>query len=114
MGAKELYKRFGETLKELSEKHPDFVKAFHNFFEVAEGEGALDKKTKELISVALAVKSQCPYCIAFHVKNALELGATEDEIIESAYLAVLMGGGPSLAYMGYVFDALKEFKSDKL
>jgi AhpD family alkylhydroperoxidase len=109
MSAKELNRRFAETLNKLAKRHPKFIKAFHSFFEAAEGEGALGRKTKELISVALAVKSQCPYCIAFHVKNALELGATEEEIIESAYLAVLMGGGPALAYMSYVFDALEEF-----
>ncbi len=110
MGAKELEKKFQTILAELKKRYPRFVDAFHKFFETAEGEGVLDRKTKELISVALAVKSQCPYCIAFHVKNALSLGATEAEILESAYLAVLMGGGPTLAYMGYVFDALKEFK----
>ena len=104
------YRKFGELLAELRKDYPKFVESFMEFFEATEGEGKLDRKTKELISVALAVKSQCPFCIAFHVKNALNLGATDKEVLEAAFLAVLMGGGPSLAYLYYVFEALKEFK----
>ena len=107
------HKEFETLLLNLGKEFPKFTEAFMEFFKAAEEKGALDQKTKELISVALAVKSQCPFCIAFHVKNALKLGATEREILESTFLAVLMGGGPSLAYTYYVFKALEEFKGKK-
>ncbi|WP_029520367.1 carboxymuconolactone decarboxylase family protein [Persephonella sp. IF05-L8] len=103
------YKRFLALFEEIKKDYPTFVDGFMKFFAATEGPGALDKKTKELISVALSVKSQCPYCIAFHVKNAIAEGATRNEIIEAAMVAALMGGGPCVAYMKYVFDACDEF-----
>jgi len=106
---KEYYEEFGKLLQKLGKDCPKFVHAFHEFFEATEREGALDRKTKELISVALAVKAQCPFCISFHVKNALEAGAKPEEIVEAGLVAVLMGGGPSLAYMTYLYKAIEEF-----
>ncbi len=96
----------------LSKEHSEYMAAFGKFMEVVEKDGALPKKTKEIISVALAVIKQCKYCIAFHVHNALEAGATKDEIIEACFVASLMGGGPSLMYTQLVFKALEEFKKD--
>ena len=58
------------------------------------------------------MKSQYPYCIAFHVKNAVAQGATRDEIVEAAMVAALMGGGPCVAYMKYVFDACEQFGAE--
>ncbi len=106
------YKRFLALFEEIKKDYPSFVNGFMNFFKATEGPGALDTKTKELISIALSVKSQCPYCIAFHVKNAVAQGAKRDEIIEAAMVAALMGGGPSVAYMKYVFDACDEFGAE--
>jgi len=103
------YKRFAALFQEIRKDYPKFVDAFMGFFKATEGPGVLDSKTKELISIALSVKAQCPYCIAFHVKNAIKEGATREEIIESAMVATLMGGGPCVAYMKYVFDACNEF-----
>ncbi|RMD45638.1 MAG: carboxymuconolactone decarboxylase family protein [Aquificota bacterium] len=103
------YNAFSDLLKKVSNDNPNFIKSFHEFFEATESEGRLDRKTKELISIALSVKSQCPFCISFHVKNAVELGATRQEIIESGLVATLMGGGPCVAYMKYVYDACDEF-----
>ena len=103
------YKRFQALFEEIKKDYPTFVEGFMKFFQATEGPGALDQKTKELISVALSVKSQCPYCIAFHVKNAIAQGATRAEIVEAAMVATLMGGGPCVAYMKYVYDACDEF-----
>jgi AhpD family alkylhydroperoxidase len=103
------YKRFLDLFEEIKKSYPTFVESFMGFFKATEGPGALDTKTKELISIALSVKSQCPYCIAFHVKNAIAQGASKNEIIEAAMVATLMGGGPCVAYMKYVFDACDEF-----
>jgi len=103
------YKRFLALFEEIKKDYPTFVESFMGFFKATEGPGALDTKTKELISIALSVKAQCPYCIAFHVKNAISRGAKRNEIVEAAMVATLMGGGPCVAYMKYVFDALDEF-----
>ena len=106
------YKRFLNLFEEIKKDYPKFVESFMGFFKATEGPGVLDMKTKELISIALSVKSQCPYCIAFHVKNAVAHGAKKAEIIEAAMVAALMGGGPSVAYMKYVFDACDEFRAE--
>jgi len=73
----------------------------------------LDVKIKELISVAIGVFSRCEYCIAFHVYKALEEGATRDEIMEAAMVAVAFGGGPTMAYSTtLVRDSIDEFEKD--
>lgn len=97
------------SLGMLKEKHPEFMKAFHGFMVESEKEGALPAKTKELISVALSVAKQCKWCIAFHVKNALDAGATPEELMEVCFVAALMGGGPSLMYAQLVAKAIEDF-----
>ncbi|OYT27870.1 MAG: alkylhydroperoxidase [Candidatus Altiarchaeales archaeon ex4484_96] len=75
----------------------------------SEKDGALDVKTKKLIAVALALCAGCEYCIALHTKGALDAGATKDELVETGYVAVLMGGGPPLTYMAKLLKAVEEF-----
>jgi len=107
----ELMEEQMENMKKIGEKMPEVWEPFHKFLENVEKEGALDSKTKELIGLALAVKAQCHWCIAIHVKKGLGYGATKEEILEAAMVAVLMGGGPSLMYVKEVQDALEEFSS---
>ncbi len=103
------YKRFLDLMEEVKKENPKYVESFMEFYKATEAPGALDTKTKELISIALAVKAQCEYCIAFHTKNAILAGATRKEIMESAFVATLMGGGPCVAFMRYVVDACDQF-----
>jgi AhpD family alkylhydroperoxidase len=58
--------------------------------------GALNRKTKELIALALGVAAHCDGCIGFHVETLVKLGATRQEVEETLGMAVYMGGGPSL------------------
>ncbi len=94
----------------IGKENAEHWEAFQNLLEVCEKDGVLSKKVKELISVALAVKSQCKSCIVLHVKNAMDAGATRAEILEAAWVAVLMGGGPALMYLQHVMEALNEFE----
>ncbi|TFH29352.1 MAG: carboxymuconolactone decarboxylase family protein, partial [Promethearchaeota archaeon] len=66
-------------------------------------------KMKEIIGVAVSVKAQCERCIVWHMKSALDLGATKEEILEAAEVAVMMGGGPALMYMEDVITTIAEF-----
>lgn len=100
------------SLKILSEKYPRQMGAFGSFMRSAEKEGALSHKNKELISIALSIATHCKWCIAYHVKNALSAGATEDEIMETCFVAALMGGGPSLMYAQLVVKALDDFRGE--
>ncbi len=93
----------------LQKEAPEQIGAFHSFMESVEKEGGMDRKSKELVNIGLSVAAQCEWCIALHVKGALEKGATKNEIIEAAMQAVLMHGGPALMYMIPVEEALTEF-----
>ena len=101
----EIKKLIGELQKEA----PEQISAFHQFMEAVEKPGAMDTKAKELVNVGLAVAAQCEWCIALHVKGALDAGANRAEIIDAAMQAVLMHGGPALMYMTPVMEALEEF-----
>lgn len=103
------YDQFMDVMKTLGENSPEYIKGFVEFVKAGEKNGALSSKFKELISVALSVVTQCPYCIAYHVKNAIKEGATKQEIIESAMVAGVMGGGPAVAHIKLVIDACDQF-----
>ena len=103
------YDQFMDLLKEAGKAEPGYEKALIEFVRQAEKPGALSQKTKELMSIALGITGHCPYCIAFHTKNAIKEGATRQEILESALVSGMMGGGPAIAYMRYVLDACDQF-----
>ena len=100
---------FNETIKFLSKYYPQEVAAFTSFLEKVERKGALDTKTKELIALAIGVVKHCEWCIHYHVKGARNAGATAQEILEAAWVGVLMDGGPGLAHIFPVIKALEEF-----
>ena len=97
----------------LGEGAPATMKAFSDLHSAAGKPGALDFKTKELIALAIGVSLRCNGCIAFHTHDALEAGATREEIMEALGVAVLMGGGPSVIYATHVVEALRQFESRK-
>ncbi|MCD6488736.1 MAG: carboxymuconolactone decarboxylase family protein [Desulfurococcales archaeon] len=109
----ELLREFYRSIVFWRKTMPEQTNAFMKLLESVDKPGALDTKTKELIAVAASVASQCKWCIAFHVKKALECGASPNEIREASWVAVVMAGGPALAHMQLVEKALEEFSSKK-
>ncbi|QOR33843.1 carboxymuconolactone decarboxylase family protein [Clostridium sp. 'deep sea'] len=100
-------------LQEVGNTNGEQVNAFMNLLGAAYAPGAMDVKTKELISVAIGAFSRCEYCIVYHVFKALEAGATPEEIMEAAMVAVAFGGGPSMAYtVTLLKDSIAEFAPD--
>lgn len=84
---------------EIVEHFPkETMEAFRAFDQLALREGALPSKTKELIAVACAHITRCPYCISGHARRALKLGATKEEIAEAILVAAALGAGASLAH----------------
>jgi AhpD family alkylhydroperoxidase len=75
--------------------------------------GALDVKTKELIAIGISVAVRCDDCIAFHVKAAVERGATREEILETLGMAIYMGAGPSAMYASHALGAYTQFAAAK-
>lgn len=97
----------------LGEASPSVMKGFGTLHQAALKEGALPMATKELIALAIGITSHCDGCIAFHVHDALEAGATRPEIEETIGVAIMMGGGPAAVYGSDALDALLEFEAER-
>ena len=105
---KEITQNINQSLAKLRTQAPDVMKGFGLLAQAATQDGALDKKTKELIALALGVASRCDGCIGFHTQALGKLGASKQEVIETLGMAVYMGGGPSLMYAAEAISAFEE------
>jgi AhpD family alkylhydroperoxidase len=90
-------------LKTLAHNAPDGMQAFSAFDKAAFQPGALDAKTKQLLAVAVALTTQCPYCIDIHVKEARKAGATDQELGETAIVAAAMRAGAAITHATHIF-----------
>ena len=103
---KSLTKDISEYAAILKQAAPNAMNGFYALSKGATADGALDKKTKEFIALAIGVTQRCDGCIGFHAKALQGLGATKEEIAEVMAMCVYMGGGPALMYAA---DALRAF-----
>jgi len=94
--------------KKRAELAPEQVEAFRNFSKAVFQEGALDEKTKQLIAVAVAHVTQCPYCIKGHTKQAKQKGATNNEIMEAIWVASEMRAGGAYAHAALALDEMEK------
>jgi len=95
-----------ELATRRKEAAPDIHDAFQAFSRQVFADGALPEKTKQLIAVAVAHVTQCPYCIRGHSRLAHRGGATEQEIIEAIWVAAEMRAGGAYAHSVIALDAL--------
>jgi AhpD family alkylhydroperoxidase len=86
---------------------PDAEAAFQAFSKAVFQEGALSSKTKQLIAVAVAHVTQCPYCIQGHTKAATRDGATPEEIMEAIWVAAEMRAGGAYAHSTLALSTLE-------
>lgn len=105
----DITKDISEYMGELRKAAPETMKGFSAMAAAATADGALDKKTKELIALAIGVSQRCDGCIGFHAKALTKLGATREEIAEVLGMTVYMGGGPALMYAADALRAWDEF-----
>jgi AhpD family alkylhydroperoxidase len=85
-------------IKKMNELAPEVMKAFWAFDKAAVAEGAIPVKYKELIAVAVALTTQCPYCIDIHSNNARKAGATEAELTEAAMVSAALRAGAAVTH----------------
>ena len=85
---------------------PDAVKGFGVLFAALMKQGALSVREKELIALGIGMAMRCDPCINLHVQKSLEAGATREQILEAAGVAVMMQGGPTFTYLPKVVEAL--------
>jgi AhpD family alkylhydroperoxidase len=102
--------------KELAERRralaPEIDAAFHRLGDTVFRDGALPRKTKQLIAVAVAHVTQCPYCIQGHTKAAIREGATPEEIMEAVWVAAEMRASATFAHSLLALDALNAMISN--
>ena len=85
-------------LKKMDGLAPSVMKAFWTFDKAAVADGAIPVKYKELIAVAVALTTQCPYCIDIHSNNARKAGATEAELTEAAMVSAALRAGAAVTH----------------
>jgi len=85
-------------LKTLEANAPEAIKAFFAFNKVAMAAGAIPSKYKELMALAVAFTTQCPYCIEIHGERAREAGASEQEITEAVVVAAALRAGAAIGH----------------
>ena len=93
-----------EIAEQRKQLAPATHDAFQEFSRQVFAEGALDEKTKQIIAVAVAHVTQCPYCIKGHTKAPLRRGATEEELMEAIWVAAEMRAGGAYAHSAIALD----------
>ena len=90
-------------LKKLDENAPEAMQAFWAFDKAAFKAGAVDELHKQLMAVAVALTTQCPYCIELHVRAARKAGATDAMLAETATVAAAMRAGAAVTHATHLF-----------
>lgn len=104
-----------QSIKDRSELRSVFVEKVKTYRPLAElekaafAEGALERKTKELMALSISIVTKCEPCMEWHLDQALRAGAREEELYETIDVAIEMGGGQAAAYARFVLRALEHF-----
>jgi AhpD family alkylhydroperoxidase len=106
---KDLTNAVATEMRSLRTSQPDLMAAFGQLAAAGTKEGALSRKTRELIALGIAVACRCDDCIGFHIQTLVKLGITKGELEEVLGTAVYMGGGPSMMYATHALKAFEEF-----
>jgi AhpD family alkylhydroperoxidase len=105
---------YPKATKELTDKKaalaPKNIEAWRTFSKTVFQEGALPEKTKQLIAIAVAHVTQCPYCIRSHTKQAMRKGASKEEIMEAIWVASEMRAGAAYAHATIAMDEMEKVK----
>lgn len=93
----------------LRQQIPDVYKGFATLSSAALSDGALSRKLKELMAMAIGIVQGCDGCIASHAQGAARAGATAEEAAEAIGVTILMHGGPATIYGARAYTAFCEF-----
>ncbi|MDN5870919.1 MAG: carboxymuconolactone decarboxylase family protein [Nitrococcus sp.] len=97
-----------ELAKRRKELAPNVHEAFQEFSRAVFADGALPELTKQLIAVAVAHTTQCPYCIKGHTRAAKRKGATPEQIMEAVWVAAEMRAGGAYAHSAIALHELEK------
>ena len=102
--------------KKMHLRFLDHVKTYKSLLELEENafrDGALPKKAKELMALSISIVTKCEPCMEWHLDQAMQAGATDEEVYETIDVAIEMGGGQAGAYARFVLNALDFFKAKR-
>jgi AhpD family alkylhydroperoxidase len=104
--AKTFYGEWSSRMSHAKASTPDVAKGFGGLYQIAMKPGAMSARDKELVAIGIAIALRCEACIYAHVEKAIKAGATRQQIVETAGVAVMMQGGPAYVYLPQVVEAL--------
>ena len=105
----EMPKYLDERLVQLGSEIPMQMGGFARLHKKAVADGALSRKVKELMALAISISIGCEGCIAYHTHDAVQVSATRDELLETIGVGVMMAGGPGSIYGVHALDAIEQF-----
>jgi AhpD family alkylhydroperoxidase len=107
----ELRNHLEERLTQFGREMPGPMTGFARLRKKAVEDGALSAKVKEMMALAVSIAIGCEGCIAYHVHDAIKVGATRPELLETIGVGLMMGGGPGSIYAAHALDAMEQFLS---
>ena len=90
-------------LAHVGELVPETMQAFKDWDKLALADGAIPKKYKELMAIAVALTTQCPYCVEVHRQQAVDAGVTETELAEAVQVAAALRAGGAITHGTHLF-----------
>ena len=105
----ELHQHLEDCLTQLGSEIPGPMTGFTRLHKKAVADGALSRKVKEMMALAVSITVGCEGCIAYHVHDSIEAGATRSELLETIGVGLMMGGGPGSIYAAYALEAMEQF-----
>ena len=107
-GTTNFFEKFENDLVKLKKLNPDVVAGFSGLFAKTMKEGVLSIEEKELIALGMGLVCRCEPCIKLHVKKCLDAGVSKEKIMDTATVAVMMGGGPVYTHLSILIETLEE------
>ena len=108
----EFFEKFKDDAAKMKQQTGDMINGFAGLFSKVMTDGSISILEKEYVAVGIAVAQRCTPCIRLHVKKCLDAGATKEQILEAASVAVVMGGGPAYTHIPVVIDTLEALTTD--
>ena len=103
---KTFYDEWPSRMAKAKAAAPDAVKGFGGLFQSVMKEGSMSVREKELVALGIGIALRCDPCVYAHVEKALRAGATREQVLETAGVAVMMQGGPAYTYLPRIVEVL--------
>jgi AhpD family alkylhydroperoxidase len=108
----ELRRHLEERLTQFGREMPGPMGGFARLHKKAVEDGVLSAKVKELMALAISIAVGCEGCLAYHTHDAIKVGATRAELLETIGVGVMMAGGPGTIYAAHALDAVDQFLAE--